>query len=207
MGCDRRAWYGCEHAYGTFQRLTALIPMKGCPIANASQCSASTAGALFSSSTFEVPQFQREYSWQDDEISDFWNDLHNNLEAESYFLGLVILTEEEERKHVVDGQQRIITLTLLATSLYYQALDRGRKALADRVQADFLRSINYDTDETDPRVCFSDQNDNATLQAILSTGQAPAKTGEEGSVSYRMAQSFRYLSEKLREDLRADLSP
>ncbi|WP_119302847.1 DUF262 domain-containing protein [Dongia deserti] len=110
--------------------------------------SASTAGALLSSSTFEVPQFQREYSWEEDEIADFWNDLSNSLESESYFLGLIILTDQDGRKHVVDGQQRLITLSLLATAIYFEAQDRGRTALADRIRADFLRSIDYDSDET-----------------------------------------------------------
>jgi uncharacterized protein with ParB-like and HNH nuclease domain len=94
--------------------------------------SASTAGALLSSSTFEVPQFQREYSWQRDEVSEFWNDLSNGLDSDSYFLGLVILTDEGGTKHVVDGQQRLITLSLLANAIYFEALGRGRTALADR---------------------------------------------------------------------------
>jgi len=68
--------------------------------------SASSAGALLSGSVFEVPQFQREYSWQEDEVADFWNDLRTNIESESYFLGLVILTDEAKQKHVVDGQRR-----------------------------------------------------------------------------------------------------
>jgi len=166
--------------------------------------SASSAGALLSSSTFDVPPFQREYSWQEDEVSEFWSDLCNNIESESYFLGLVILTDEDKRKHVVDGQQRLVTLTLLANALYYEAAERGRKALADRIQADFLRSIDYASDETDPRVRLTDQADNETLQTILSTGKPPVEQGEEGSVSSRMVQSYKYLSEKLREDLKSD---
>ncbi len=167
--------------------------------------SASTAGVLLSSSTFEVPQFQGEYSWQAEyEVTDFWNDLSNSLESESYFLGLVILTDEGERKHVVDGQQRLITLSLLANAIYYEAVNRGRKALADRIQADFLRSIDYDSDETNPRVVLSDEGDNATFQAILSNRAPPSDNGEDGLVSRRLTQSFKYLSEKLREDLKAD---
>lgn len=170
--------------------------------------SASTVGALLSSSTFEVPPFQREYSWQEDEVADLWSDLSNNIAAESYFLGLVILTEEEEegkRRHVVDGQQRIVTLTLLATALYHQAVARGRSALADRIQADFLRSINYASDETDPRVRLSDEADDATLQAILTTGEVPTDAEEEeGSVSYRMARAYQFLRDKLKSDLKSD---
>jgi hypothetical protein len=168
--------------------------------------SASTAGALISSSTFEVPPFQREYSWQDDEVADFWSDLSNNLEADSYFLGLVILTEEEgegKRRHVVDGQQRIVTLTLLAAALYHEAVARGRDALADRIQADFLRSIDYSSDATNPRVTLSDEGDDATLQAILSFGEV-LKDEDEDSVSQRMGRAYTFLSEKLKNDLKSD---
>jgi len=166
--------------------------------------SASTAGALLSSSIFEVPQFQREYSWQEDEISDFWNDLSGSLEADSYFLGLVILTDEGGKKHVVDGQQRLITLSLLANAIYFEALDRGRTALADRIRADFLRSIDYDSDDTDPRVVLSDEADNTTFQAILENGKIAVDTGEEGSVSRRLAQSYMFLKGRLQDDLKKD---
>jgi hypothetical protein len=141
--------------------------------------SASTAGALLSSSIFEVPQFQREYSWQDDEVADFWNDLSKGLDSESYFLGLIILTDEGGKKHVVDGQQRLITLSLLANAIYFEAQSRGRAALADRIRADFLRSIDYDSDETNPRVVLSDEDDNRTFQLILDTGLLEAQVRGE----------------------------
>ena len=166
--------------------------------------SASTAGALLSSSIFEVPQFQREYSWQEDEVSDFWNDLSNGLDSDSYFLGLIILTDEGGRKHVVDGQQRLITLSLLANAIYFEAQNRGRAALADRIRADFLRSIDYDSDETNPRVVLSDEDDNTTFQLILDRGEISSDIGDEGSISRRLAQSYKFLRGKLQEDLKRD---
>ena len=166
--------------------------------------SASTAGELFSSNTFEVPQFQREYSWQEDQVEEFWGDLSGHINAPSYFLGLVILTDEEDRKLVVDGQQRIVTLTLLAIALYHEATNRGRQALADRIQSDFLRSINYDTDETDPRIILSDQEDNVTIQQILNTGLAPDVGEGVDNVSARLSSSYRQLQANLNTCLRQD---
>jgi hypothetical protein len=166
--------------------------------------SASTAGALLSSSIFEVPQFQREYSWQEEEVADFWNDLSKGLDSESYFLGLIILTDEGGKKRVVDGQQRLITLSLLANAIYFEAQSRGRAALADRIRADFLRSIDYDSDETNPRVVLSDEDDNTTFQLILDKGAVPSDTGDEDSVSWLLARSFAFLREKLQEDLKRD---
>jgi Protein of unknown function DUF262 len=167
--------------------------------------SASSAGALLSNTTFEIPTFQREYSWGDDEVSDFWTDLRSNLDSESYFLGLIILTDGQgsDRKYVVDGQQRIITLTLLANAIYYEALRRDRKALADRIQADFLRCIDYDSDDTNPRVRLTDSRDNGTLQHILDHGTPPPIDDEE-SVSARIIQSYNFLIRMLKKDLAED---
>ncbi len=170
--------------------------------------SASTAGALFSNSTFEIPEFQREYAWGSDEVSEFWADLAGSLDLDTYFLGLIILTNQDERinsrKDVVDGQQRIITLSLLATAIYHEALVRERKALAERIQADFLRSIDYDSDDTAPRVKLSDHSDDLTFQSILSTGSGSGELLGDGSVSARIIESFEYLKRKLQEDLRPD---
>lgn len=167
--------------------------------------SASTAGALFSNSMFEIPQFQREYSWQEEEVEEFWTDLQKNIDTDTYFLGLIILTEEgEKRKHVVDGQQRLVTITLLATALFYEARQRERSALADRIQADFLRSIDYDTDDTNPRVRLSDTTDDQTLQSILDTGEIGHDTDGRPQISRRINETYVYLRKKLAEDLRQD---
>lgn len=170
---------------------------------------ASSAGAIFANNTFEIPRFQREYSWGSDEVNDFWADLQGSLDAEAYFLGLVILTtpqEDEEigRKQVVDGQQRIITLSLLANAIYHEAIRSDRKALADRIQATFLRSIDYHTDEQVTRVKLTDTADDATFQSILATGNRPKGVLDEDSVSFKMAASHDLLVKHLRDDLKSD---
>jgi uncharacterized protein with ParB-like and HNH nuclease domain len=171
--------------------------------------SANNVGAVFSNNMFDIPRFQREYSWGDDQLDEFWNDLRGSLELESYFLGLMIFTNPTEelgiRKHVVDGQQRIITISLLAIALYHEAIARDRKALADRIQATFLRSIDFDSDEQLPRVKLSDQADDATFRSLLATGRVdtgPQANGE--SISARMIASYDILARKLRDDLQPD---
>ena len=169
--------------------------------------SANSAGAVFSNNRFDIPRYQRDYSWGLDEVKDFWSDLSSSLELESYFLGLVILTSpaenEDSRKHVVDGQQRIITLSLLVTALYYEALRRERKALAERIQGTFLRSIDYDSDDQLPRVKLSDSRDNETFRQILSTGKCESLFDED-TVSGKMRASYDYLSKQLQDNLAKD---
>lgn len=161
-----------------------------------------------STSTFEVPIYQREYAWTDDEVEEFWNDLRSGLGDQPYFLGLIILTNEGSRLHVVDGQQRLLTLTMLAAALRQEALASKRAALAERIQSDFLRAINYETDATDPRVVLSDPTDNATLQAILSGSLDDPRPqldfGTAESVSDLMKRAYTLLRRRLQADLASD---
>lgn len=74
---------------------------------------------LFSHYKFRVPRFQRPYAWTEDQVSEFWNDLNN--EADSFFIGSFILNYENLQSEgfleIIDGQQRILTLTILLGAL------------------------------------------------------------------------------------------
>lgn len=164
--------------------------------------SATTAGALLSESTFEVPPFQREYAWKKEDVENFWSDLSDSIGKETYFLGLVILTDENGSKHVVDGQQRLITLTLLASAIFHEANSLGRKALADRIQADFLKSINYETDEIEPRLILSDTKDNKALDIILNTGDITTLKNDK-SASY-IVESYAFIQAELKKSIVKD---
>jgi len=70
---------------------------------------------LFSTMKFRIPRFQRPYAWGEDQLEDFWNDL---LVADGPpFLGSFILNHESVEEsgfvEVIDGQQRMLTITIL----------------------------------------------------------------------------------------------
>jgi hypothetical protein len=165
--------------------------------------SAITAGALISTSTFVVPPFQREYAWEEDEVSEFWGDLQQALTDENYFLGLVILTEEDDRQQVVDGQQRLLTISMLAAGLRQEALVAGRGALADRIRSDFLEAIDYETDAMRPRISLSDSRDDQTFQSILQEGSDTIDISRLGpdALSPKLASANKYLRRRLKDDL------
>ncbi len=155
-----------------------------------------------------VPDYQREYAWTDDEVRQFWADLSGNLSGESYFLGLIILAGEGDRRYVVDGQQRIITLSLLAAAIRQECLDRGRKALADVVDTTFLKVVDYKTDERLPRTILVDKDDNDSFFIIIDNDapglQIPALNEYEDGISARLWRSFQVLRDKLRAHIKSD---
>lgn len=167
--------------------------------------SALNVGALFPATRFTVPIYQREYAWSISEVRDFWTDLQSTLTSgqagESYFLGLIILTEDDGRQHVVDGQQRILTLTLLIAAMRNQARLAGRAALADKLQSDFLYAVNYSTDELEPRIRLAGDVDNSTLNRILE-GEQLVDQGDE--FSRRIIEAYNFLYESLVRDAVSD---
>jgi Protein of unknown function DUF262 len=160
--------------------------------------SATTVGSLMASSTFQIPAYQREYAWGKLEVTEFWDDLSHALALGPYFLGLIILTGEDKRKQVVDGQQRLLSITLLAAALRHAAIDVGRKALADQIQSTILRSLDYATDEVYPRIILTDPRANKTLQSIIDKGAAGADLEvEDGSSSRRLWEAYTYFRDQL----------
>lgn len=168
--------------------------------------SSTTAGGLFSVGRFHVPQFQREYAWGTDEVEEFFRDLSNALMDDTYFLGLVIVTGEGQTKDVVDGQQRLLTLTLLAAALHHEARKYERRALAERLQSTFLKTIDFNTDEELPRVSLSSPEDEATLSQIISTpfNEMPGLSSQDLTVSAHLLNAYRVLSTLILEDLKVD---
>jgi len=66
---------------------------------------------------YQIPRYQRPYSWGDEQLEKLWEDLTEASEKDpNYFLGSVITAKPEESStylDIVDGQQRLTTLTIL----------------------------------------------------------------------------------------------
>jgi len=71
---------------------------------------------------YEIPYYQREYTWGKTECDAFFDDIYNN--DRGYFLGSIICINRTKRPldkqewELVDGQQRMITLSLLYAAIY-----------------------------------------------------------------------------------------
>ena len=67
---------------------------------------------------FNIPIYQRAYSWEDEHLNDFVDDIENQTPDKDYFFGTILFQEREEKSNnfkiidIVDGQQRITTLII-----------------------------------------------------------------------------------------------
>jgi hypothetical protein len=77
-------------------------------------------GTLLKNQLLAVPEYQRPYSWELEDVADLWRDLSAALTAGApeYFLGSVVTTlTATNRLSVIDGQQRLATVSLLYAGL------------------------------------------------------------------------------------------
>jgi uncharacterized protein with ParB-like and HNH nuclease domain len=86
---------------------------------------------------FTIPNYQRPYSWEEDHCVQLIDDIQNfafkdydfnNLPP--YFLGSAVIIKKTESRNaqIVDGQQRLVSLTIILSCLRYCIDDEGNKA-------------------------------------------------------------------------------
>lgn len=105
--------------------------------------------SIFSDFWFIIPEYQRAYSWEEDQINDLLEDFLSscqNRKDDEYFLGSLVLKRTDERAflefEVLDGQQRLTTLLLITAVLRDLATDETlKKTLAKRI---FQESNEFD---------------------------------------------------------------
>ena len=101
---------------------------------------------------FEIPLYQRPYAWTDEHVEELLDDLIDAMRRDSdapYFLGSIVLIKSDDnpKSEVVDGQQRLTTLTMLLCVL--------RDISSDNNLDDFIRQAGNEFKGTEDRYRLS----------------------------------------------------
>jgi len=126
---------------------------------------------------YQIPMFQREYSWEQEQCETLWDDLidfHNeNDKKDKYFLGNIVVhpIDENEKFSVIDGQQRLTTLLLLIRALFdnagtVKALEECLKT-KDKLSSELTNNIRLNSDVI--------ENDKKNLEQIILQGHCDDK--------------------------------
>jgi uncharacterized protein with ParB-like and HNH nuclease domain len=114
-----------------------------------------TVDELLQSQSFSIDDYQREYKWEKEHIDELLSDLLDKFlscyqpgdekkrvsKYEDYFLGSIIVSKRNGKNFLIDGQQRVTSLTLLLIYLYRAAKEEGF-GVAERI-APLIFSDNY----------------------------------------------------------------
>lgn len=144
-----------------------------------------------------VPRNQREYSWGKDELQDLWDDIceniklkkksNNKYDKNEYFIGCIVLVGKDasQEMQIVDGQQRLTTLTIFLKSIVKTFIDNGEEKSASALYSNLIEGEDDDgkpyfklINET-PKPFFQKE-----IQFKLPEGRVRATTEEEKKLQY-----------------------
>lgn len=114
---------------------------------------------------FRVPNYQRRYSWTQEQWSDLWNDLNSISESETHFLGsIVVITRQYNptsfnELELVDGQQRLATLSIVLCVMrdYLQKIEKAD--MAEEIEREYLHNKKFEEKALKIKLGDLDQND------------------------------------------------
>lgn len=122
-----------------------------------------TVQQLLQSQSFAIDEYQREYKWGKENIDELLSDLQAKFFAHykagdettgvsgygEYFLGSIIVSKRNNKNYLIDGQQRVTSLTLLLICLYKSAQKSGlsvTQTLAPLIFSDNLGQPKFNLD-------------------------------------------------------------
>ena len=98
---------------------------------------------IFSKGKFIVPNFQREYDWDEENLSEFINDINNSEEA-NYFIGHMVFSGKSNGNEftIIDGQQRITSIMIALCAIRDRFLELEEKNMADAIHNKFIFTVD-----------------------------------------------------------------
>ena len=145
---------------------------------------------------FNIPNYQREYSWEADELIDFWADLEFTRRHSDvvHFFGQMVVhidTEDGNRKYIIDGQQRTITSIIFLRVLqsFYETLYRDSQiADADYHRTDII-SIHIGR-ENDYHLSIGGEDNSFFVDHILKANPINGRISKKSQINLKNARSF-----------------
>ena len=154
---------------------------------------------------FVVPIYQRAYSWGEPECSQLWDDIVRagaRSDLAKHFTGSIVYIEKDQGTNtasepdlIIDGQQRVTTVTLLLAALadYLDSLpEEEREPVAgfspEKIRGLYLTNV-YESDDAFYKLILS-KGDRDALKAII--GKAPVP-----NVESRIPGNYRFLKSKI----------
>ncbi|WP_341946721.1 DUF262 domain-containing protein [Microbacterium sp. LWH11-1.2] len=127
-------------------------------------------GHVLRDMTLSVPPFQRNYSWTEEQVSDYWYDLRAAISAAQpyYFMGTVVVSRDGgPGAIVIDGQQRLATTSLLLAAIRDRLSDGNEANRARTLQSRYLTGWSLENNVDEPRLDLNEADRPYFRSAVL----------------------------------------
>lgn len=124
---------------------------------------------ILGSRYYQIPRFQRPYSWEPEHITEFWNDTIVDSDSD-YFIGsMVVFTNKNSPTNIVDGQQRLTTITMILCAIRDALKSEGFLKLAHGVHL----SIERPDRNNEPQFVVNPESSFPYFQEVIQSFDEP----------------------------------
>jgi len=162
---------------------------------------------------YRVPQFQRDYSWDQDNWEDLWNDISIvKTSGNPHYMGSVVLQNDGSKEYlIIDGQQRFTTLSILTLAF----IDKIQKLANAGIEADankervniLMRQYIGQKDPASLRYSsklFLNENNDGFYQQRLLEFKAPIVVSKLSDSERLMWEAYLFFQKNVEKDFKAD---
>ncbi|HZU68075.1 MAG TPA: DUF262 and DUF1524 domain-containing protein [Ktedonobacteraceae bacterium] len=154
---------------------------------------------------FIIPIYQRTYSWRISDCQQLWNDVLRVAQDEkisAHFLGSIVYVEKGiyhissiTQLLVIDGQQRLTTLSLLLIALSEALDESGNKGSVEITRKKICNYYLFNAEESGDAhyKLLLTQSDKETLTYLLEGGEEPSP------VSARIKENYQFFRDQIRQ--------
>jgi uncharacterized protein with ParB-like and HNH nuclease domain len=166
--------------------------------------------------SYKVPIYQRDYSWDKDDWEDLWNDIEEIPKERNHYMGYLVLqpiSGEDQAFEVIDGQQRLTTLSLLSLAVTALLKEWSQKDIErkdnqlrfEEITKRFLGNFSTSRLTLSSKLNLNRNNDDFYQSYLMNHRRPPALS--KLKLSQRLLQkAFDYYKEKLSEKFSANPS-
>lgn len=166
--------------------------------------------------SYQVPIYQRDYSWDRDDWEDLWNDIEEIPTDKTHYLGYLVLqkiNDGEDSYGVIDGQQRLTTLSILAlavTALFDKWSKEGVDAADNKIRFEkiterYLGNFSTSKLSISPKLTLNRNNDDFYKSWLLKLRQ-PSVLSKLKPSQRLMQKAFNFYFDQLNEKFKANKS-
>ena len=168
--------------------------------------------------TYQVPRFQRDYSWSEEEWEDLWHDIVGTLPADgepAHYMGYLVLQTSDNRVfEVIDGQQRLTTVSLIVLAgmrVLKRLVAEARDALAnerrlDQIRATYIGYLDPVTLTARNKLALNRNNDGYYRDYLVPLADHLPQRGFPAS-THAMRKGFEWFERKLRDHVKTAADP
>ena len=159
--------------------------------------------------TYRIPRFQRDYSWTDAEWEDLWSDILGTIEPggePAHYMGYLVLQSQDEKSFdVIDGQQRLTTLSLIVLAVLknlQRLIDEGKnpeqnQQRLEQIRGTYIGYLDPVTLVTRSKLTLNRNNDSYFQTYLVPLGHLPQRGFRASEHSLRKA--FEWYDKRVRD--------